>query len=51
MKDIIGNAVWIGGREFRIEEPLALEVGAGQVRVRVPTCGVCLTDVHHIEGY
>ncbi|MGH2460226.1 MAG: zinc-dependent alcohol dehydrogenase [Chloroflexota bacterium] len=27
------------------------DIGPGQVRVRVRSCGVCLTDVHRIEGY
>jgi threonine dehydrogenase-like Zn-dependent dehydrogenase len=43
-------AVWTGGREFRIEERPAPEPGPGQVRVRVHACGVCLTDVHAIDG-
>ena len=47
-------AVWVGGPEFRpefrIEERPAPEPGPGQVRVRVHACGVCLTEVHTIQG-
>jgi L-iditol 2-dehydrogenase len=42
--------VWTGGRDFRIEERPAPEPGPGLVRVRVHACGVCLTDVHAIDG-
>ena len=44
-------AVWTGGRAFSVEERPLPDVGPGQVRVRVQSCGVCLTDVHRIEGY
>lgn len=44
------SAVWTGGNDFRIEESAASEPGPGQVRVRVHACGVCMTDVHTIEG-
>ncbi|HEV8634737.1 MAG TPA: zinc-binding dehydrogenase [Chloroflexota bacterium] len=43
-------AVWTGGRDFRIEERPLPEPGPGQVRVRVHACGVCMTEVHTIEG-
>jgi L-iditol 2-dehydrogenase len=43
-------AVWVGGPDFRIEELPAPEPGRGQVRVRVHACGVCLTEVHTIQG-
>src|SRR5438067_316565 len=43
-------AFWTGGRAFRIDvRPLTPPV-PGEVRVRVDSCGVCLTDVHTVEG-
>ena len=45
------SAVWTGQREFRIEAGPAPEPGPGQVRVRVHACGVCMTEVHALEGY
>jgi threonine dehydrogenase-like Zn-dependent dehydrogenase len=44
-------AVWTGGREFVIEERTVPTPGPGEVRVRINACGVCMTDVHTIEGY
>jgi L-iditol 2-dehydrogenase len=44
------TAVWTGGREFRIEERPVPQPARGQVRVRVHSCGVCMTDVHTIDG-
>ena len=43
-------AVWTGGRDFHIEEQPVPEPGPGQVRVRVSACGVCMTEVHTIDG-
>ena len=43
-------AVWVGGRDFSIEERPLPEPGPGEVRVRVAACGVCLTDVHTVDG-
>lgn len=43
-------AIWVGGREFRIEERPEPQPGPGEVRVRVHACGVCLTEVHAIDG-
>jgi threonine dehydrogenase-like Zn-dependent dehydrogenase len=43
-------AVWLGGREFGIEERPLPAPGAGEVRVRVHACGVCLTEVHLLDG-
>jgi len=43
-------AVWMGGREFRIEDRPEPEPGPGEVRVRVHACGVCLTEVHTLDG-
>ena len=44
------SAVWVGGPHFRIEERPTPEPGPGEVRVRVHACGVCLTDVHTVDG-
>jgi threonine dehydrogenase-like Zn-dependent dehydrogenase len=44
-------AIWTGGREFAIEERPVPAPGPGEVRVRIHACGVCMTDVHTIEGY
>jgi threonine dehydrogenase-like Zn-dependent dehydrogenase len=44
-------AVWTGRREFRVEERPLPEPGPGQVRVRIAACGVCMTEVHSLEGY
>lgn len=44
-------AVWTGGREFQIEEKPVPEPGPGEVRVRIHACGVCMTEVHTIEGH
>ena len=38
-----------GGPLEAVERPVP-EPGAGQVRVRVSTCGVCRTDLHLAEG-
>lgn len=43
-------AIWVGGRDFEIQERPLPEPEPGQVRVRVHACGVCLTEVHTIEG-
>jgi threonine dehydrogenase-like Zn-dependent dehydrogenase len=43
--------VWTGGRAFRLEERPLPEPGPGQVRVAVHACGVCMTEVHSLEGY
>jgi L-iditol 2-dehydrogenase len=43
-------AVWTGGREFRIERRASPQPGPGQVRLAVHVCGVCLTEVHGIDG-
>jgi threonine dehydrogenase-like Zn-dependent dehydrogenase len=42
-------AVWLGGREFRIERRASPQPGPGQVRLAVHACGVCLTEVHGID--
>src|SRR5437879_4350196 len=43
--------VWTGDKTFRLEERPLLEPGPGQVRVAVHSCGVCMTEVHSLEGY
>jgi L-iditol 2-dehydrogenase len=44
------SAMWLGGRTFRIEEqPLPIPA-TGEVRVRIDSCGVCLTEVHSVDG-
>ncbi|MCC7360966.1 MAG: zinc-binding dehydrogenase [Anaerolineales bacterium] len=48
--ETIRCAVWLGGREFGIEARPLPQPGAGEVRVRVHACGVCLTEVHLIDG-
>jgi threonine dehydrogenase-like Zn-dependent dehydrogenase len=44
-------AVWTGGREFQVQEKPIPEPGPGEVRIGVHACGVCMTEVHTIEGY
>jgi L-iditol 2-dehydrogenase len=43
-------AVWTGGNDFPVQESAVPEPGPGQVLVRVAVCGVCMTDVHTVEG-
>jgi propanol-preferring alcohol dehydrogenase len=40
----------IDGRPLRLGERAAPEPGAGEILVRVATCGVCRTDLHLAEG-
>jgi threonine dehydrogenase-like Zn-dependent dehydrogenase len=44
------QAVWDREGGFRIEERATPEPGEGQVRIRVGACGVCMTEVHGVEG-
>lgn len=44
------TAIWTGGRQFVIEDRPEPHPGPGEVRVRVAACGVCLTEVHSIDG-
>lgn len=44
------SAAWIGGHDFRIDEQPRPEPGPGQIRVKVHACGVCMTEVHGIDG-
>ena len=43
-------AVWVGGREFQVEDRPMPDPGPGELRVRIKACGVCLTEVHAIDG-
>src|SRR5439155_14318389 len=43
--------VWTGAKTFRLEQRSLPEPGPGQVRVAVHACGVCMTEVHSLEGY
>jgi 2-desacetyl-2-hydroxyethyl bacteriochlorophyllide A dehydrogenase len=40
----------LGGDQFQVEERPQPEPGPGQARVAVAICGVCLTDVHSVDG-
>jgi threonine dehydrogenase-like Zn-dependent dehydrogenase len=42
--------VWIGQDRFEVQERPIPEPAAGQVRVRVVAAGVCMTEVHSIQG-
>jgi L-iditol 2-dehydrogenase len=48
--DVVRCGVWIGEDRFEVQERPKPEPGPGQVRVRVKACGVCLTEVHSIQG-
>jgi len=39
-------ARWYGQRDIRIEEQDTKDVGTGQVRIDVDTCGICGSDLH-----
>lgn len=43
------SAAWVG-TEFRIDQLPIAEPGPGEVRVRIAACGVCVTEVHYIDG-
>jgi 2-desacetyl-2-hydroxyethyl bacteriochlorophyllide A dehydrogenase len=43
------SAAWTG-TEFRIDELPIAEPGPGDVRVRIAACGVCVTEVHYVDG-
>ena len=43
-------AEWTGSG-FRLTSVPVTEPAAGEVRVRVSACGVCLTEVHFVHGY
>jgi 2-desacetyl-2-hydroxyethyl bacteriochlorophyllide A dehydrogenase len=46
----VRSGVWLGGNRFEIEEGPEPQPGPGQARVGVEVCGVCLTDVHSVDG-
>jgi L-iditol 2-dehydrogenase len=48
--DVMRCGVWIGEDRFEVQERPKPVPGPGQVRVRVEACGVCLTEVHSIQG-
>lgn len=43
-------AIWHGGDEFVVERRPLVPPPPGEVRVRVDSCGVCMTEVHGVEG-
>lgn len=44
------RAIWLGGHSFRFEDVPLPSPGPGEVRVRIDSCGVCLTEVHTAAG-
>src|SRR5687767_13085555 len=44
------QAIWEGGQGLALHDVPVPEPGAGEVRVRVHACGVCMTEVHFAEG-
>ena len=48
--ELMRCGVWVGDDHFEVQERPAPIPGPGQVRVRVAACGVCLTEVHSIQG-
>lgn len=44
------TAILYGPGGVRIEEVEALQVGEGNVLLRVPYCGVCGSDVNYYRG-
>ncbi len=48
--DVMRCGVWVGENRFEVQERPAPAPAHGQVRVRVKACGVCLTEVHSIQG-
>ncbi|MCI4061151.1 zinc-binding dehydrogenase [Micromonospora sp. R77] len=47
---MLAGRLHVTGRELRMESVPVPEPGRGQVRVRVVAAGVCLSDVHLIDG-
>lgn len=43
------SAAWRGS-EFKIDTLPVTKPGPGEIRVRVVACGVCITEVHFIDG-
>lgn len=48
--ELMRCGVWVGEDRFEVQEHPKPVPGPGEVRVRVEACGVCLTDVHNIQG-
>jgi 2-desacetyl-2-hydroxyethyl bacteriochlorophyllide A dehydrogenase len=48
--ELMRCGVWVGEDRFEVQEHPKPVPGPGEVRVRVEACGVCLTDVHGIQG-
>ena len=48
--ELMHCGVWVGEDRFEVQEHPKPVPGTGEVRVRVEACGVCLTDVHSIQG-
>ena len=50
MEQMLAARLHISSRTLRIEEVAKPEPGPGQVLVKVEAAGVCLSDVHLIDG-
>ncbi len=48
--DVMRCGVWLGDDHFEVQHRPTPIPGPGQVRVKVAACGVCLTEVHSIQG-
>src|SRR5579859_2957520 len=48
--ELMRCGVWVGEDRFEVQDHAKPVAGRGEVRVRVEACGVCLTDVHSIQG-
>jgi len=44
------SAQWTGSA-FEVEELVPAEPAPGEISVRVAACGVCVTEVHFVDGY
>ncbi|PWR15559.1 zinc-binding dehydrogenase [Micromonospora sicca] len=50
MAEMLAGRLHVTGRALRMESVPVPEPGRGQVRIRVAAAGVCLSDVHLIDG-
>jgi threonine dehydrogenase-like Zn-dependent dehydrogenase len=48
--EVMRCGIWLGDDHFDVQERPKPVTGPGQVRVRIEACGVCLTEVHSIQG-
>jgi threonine dehydrogenase-like Zn-dependent dehydrogenase len=48
--ELMRCGVWVGEDRFEVQDHPTPVPSTGEVRVRVEACGVCLTDVHSIQG-